>query len=84
MADKEDHDPIGNLHLRMNTQDAMLTEIRDKVVAHLALDAAMKPSLDELVSLWRGSKIISAMIAALAALGAGLWALFVWGKDHLK
>ena len=77
-------DSIENLHRRMDTQDALLREIRDKVVAHIAADKEMKPSLDELVALWKGSKIISAILAALCAFGAALWALFVWAKDHIK
>jgi hypothetical protein len=77
-------DMIENLHRRMDTQDALLLEIRDKVVAHLSAEQEMKPALDELVSLWKGSKVISRILAALFAAGAALWALFVWAKDHIK
>lgn len=84
MEEKDKHDQIANLHHRMDTQDALLLEIRDKLVSHLAVDKEMKPSLDELVSLWKGSKIISAILAALCAGGAVLWAAFVWARDHIK
>lgn len=77
-------DPIENLHRRMDTQDALLLEIRDKVVAHIAKESEMKPALDELVSLWKGSKVISRILATLCAFGAAVWALFVWAKDHIK
>lgn len=77
-------DPIQNLHRRMDTQDALLLEIRDKVVAHIAKENEMKPALDELVSLWKGSKVISRILATLCAFGAAMWALFVWAKDHIK
>ena len=80
----ENHTVIDNLHRRMDSQDALLLDIRDTLVAHIATEASMKPSLDELVSLWKGSKVISVIIASLAAAGAGLWALFAWAKDHLK
>lgn len=69
---------------RLDKQDVMLTEIRDTIGSHIAVDREMKPALDELVSLWKGSKIISAIIAALFAAGAALYALFVWAKDHIK
>lgn len=77
-------DPIQNLHRRMDTQDALLLEIRDRVVAHIAKENEMKPALDELVSLWKGSKVISRILATLCAFGAAVWALFVWAKDHIK
>lgn len=77
-------DPNENLQRRMDTQDALLLEIRDKVVAHIAQESEMKPALDELVSLWKGSKVISRILATLCAFGAAVWALFVWAKDHLK
>lgn len=77
-------DPIANLHRRMDTQDEILREIRDKIVAHIATETEMKPALDELVALWKGSKVISRILASLFAAGAALWALFVWAKEHLK
>lgn len=81
---EKEHDPITTLHRRMDAQDEMLVEIRDKIVAHIAVDKEMKPSLDELVALWKGSKVISGILAAFCATGAALWALFVWAKDHIK
>ena len=72
-----DHEVISNLNRRMDKQDAMLTEIRDKVLAQ----QEMKPALDELVSLWKGSKILIPMMASAAGI---LWALWTWAKDHIK
>lgn len=75
---------VDEIARRLDKQDAVLEEIRDTLVSHLAVDKEMKPSLDELVSLWKGSKIISAILATLCAAGAGVWALFSWAKDHIK
>ena len=72
-----DHDLIANLHKRMDTQDKLLFEIRDKVIAQ----ETMRPALDELVSLWKGSKIIIPMMASAAAM---ILAVFAWAKDHVK
>lgn len=77
-------EPIENLHRRLDTHEELLREIRDKVVAHIAEEREMKPALDELVSLWKGSKVISRILATLCAFGAAVWALFVWAKDHIK
>ena len=72
-----DHDLIANIHRRMDSQDEILKEIRDKVIAQ----ETMRPALDELVSLWKGSKIIIPMMASAAAM---IWAVFAWAKDHVK
>lgn len=69
---------------RLDKQDEMLKSIHDTLLAHLTVDEEMKPALDELVSLWKGSKIISGIIAFICAAGAAVWALFVWAKDHIK
>lgn len=75
---------VAEISRRMDRQDAVLAEIRDKLVGHIAEESTIKPSIDELVSLWKGSKIISAILAALCAGGAAIWGLFVWAKDHIK
>jgi predicted short-subunit dehydrogenase-like oxidoreductase (DUF2520 family) len=41
----------------MDTQDELLREIRDKIVAHMAADEVIKPSVDELVAILQGSKV---------------------------
>jgi len=75
---------IRNIHDRMDKQDILLHSINDMLISHLATEKEMKPALDELVSLWRGSKVISQILAAFIAGGAALWALFVWARDHIK
>lgn len=72
-----DHDLINNIHRRMDLQDDLLREIRDKVISQ----ETMKPALDELVTLWKGSKIMIPMMASAAGL---LWAFWTWAKDHIK
>lgn len=78
----EDH--IGQLLKRMDKQDIILQDIQDKLLTHLVVDKEMKPALDELVALWRGSKILSAIILSFATVGGVLWGLVVWAKDHIK
>jgi hypothetical protein len=76
-----DHEVIQNLHRRMDSQDKILLEIRDTITTHIATEATIKPALEELVTLWKGSKLI---IPLMASTGAALWALWVWAKDHIK
>ena len=72
-----DHELINNIHRRMDLQDDLLREIRDKVISQ----ETMKPALEELVTLWKGSKI---MIPLLASAAAMIWAVVAWAKDHVK
>ena len=72
-----DHDLINNIHRRMDIQDDLLREIRDKVISQ----ETMKPALEELVTLWKGSKIMIPMMASAAGL---LWAFWTWAQDHFR
>lgn len=76
-----DHELISNLHRRMDTQDKLLLEIRDTMTAHIAEEKSVKPALDELISLWKGSKILIPMLAGAAAM---VWAVISWSKDHIR
>ena len=79
-----DHEMIANLHRRMDRQDELLLEMRDALNRHVATEEQLRPHLEELVALWRGSRFIAAIITALAALGGGLWAIVAWARDHIK
>lgn len=76
-----DHDLIANLHRRMDSQDKMLLEIRDHLTKHVAESEQIRPALDELVVLWRGSKII---VPALAAFATAAALSFDWLRAHMK
>lgn len=76
-----DHDLIANIHRRMDSQDKMLREIRDTMTAHIATEKEVKPAIDELVALWKGSKILIPILASAAAM---VWAVVSWAKDHVK
>ena len=76
-----DHDLIANLHRRMDSQDTILREIDRKITAHVAESDSIRPALEELVSLWKGSKIL---IPILASMAAAVWAVVAWAKEHIK
>lgn len=69
---------------QLNRQDDLLLDLRDTIKEHIIESREIGPSLKELVTLWRASKMLGAIFAAVAAAIAGLWSLFVWSKDHLK
>lgn len=76
-----DHELISNLHRRMDSQDKMLLEIDRKITAHVAESDTLRPALEELVSLWKGSKLLIPIMAGAAAM---IWAVIAWAKDHIK
>ena len=76
-----DHELIANLHRRMDSQDHLLLEIDRKITSHMAESDTIKPALEELVALWKGSKILIPIMAGAAAM---IWAVIAWAKDHLK
>ena len=69
---------------RFDNQDTILQEIRDIIVSHIAAEAEWKPAIQELVLLWRGSKIMSGLLATLCAGAATIWVFFSWARDHIK
>lgn len=69
------------LHRRMDTQDTLLREIRDTVVKHIAEDETQKQAIQELVVLWRGSKILIPILVGLAGI---VVTCYMWAKDHIK
>ena len=65
----------------MDQQDKMLLEIRDKMNAHVIESDQIRPALEELVTLWKGSKIL---LPILAGLVGAVWAIVVWAKENLR
>lgn len=66
---------------RMDKQDEKLEELRTLLLLRNAQDDDLRPTLHEMVLLWRASKI---MIPVLVGLMAAVWAFVSWAKDHLK
>ena len=77
-----------NIHTRMDKQDELLREIYTVLTRHIAkdeerqdIDGPVAKALDEIVLLWRASKII---IPAAVAVAVGVWAFAAWWKEHFK
>ena len=89
MNDRREQDAaIADLHRRldeheklMRAQDDLMREVRDTVLATLIVDAAHKAALEEMLLLWRGSKI---MVPALVVVVGALWGSYAWLKDHIR
>ena len=75
---------ILNLHHRMDLQDAMLLEIRDRITTHIATEESFAPAIHELVSLWRASKVLGSFATVAAGMIAAIWAFMEWAKSHVR
>lgn len=73
-----------SLQERMDSQDRILLGLRDALIEHITESKDIGPAIKELVTLWKASKLLGAIFAALAAGAAGMWSLFVWAREHLK
>lgn len=69
---------------RISRLEELLLEIRDSLTRHIAEGAAIKPALEELVTLWRGSKMMGLILSSFAAVLASLLAVIEWWKAHWK
>lgn len=73
-----------SLQDRMDNQDRILLGLRDTLIEHITESKDIGPAIKELVTLWKASKLLGAIFAAIAAGAAGMWSLFVWAREHLK
>lgn len=73
-----------SLQERMDNQDRILLGLRDTLIEHITESKDIGPAIKELVTLWKASKLLGAIIAAIAAGAAGMWSLFVWAREHLR
>jgi hypothetical protein len=79
-----DHEIIQNLHRRMDKQDEMLLQIHDKITSHIAESDQLRPHLEEVVLLWRGSRLMVSIVGGVAVVLGTLYAALVWAKEHIK
>lgn len=79
-----DAEVLRQINRRLDKQDVLLAEIREEQIRVATTAEAIGPALDELVTFWKGSRILARILgtaAALVSLGVGG---FVWLKDHLR
>ena len=85
-----DNDSFSILLNRMNHQDRMLEDIRvhqaalkGKLDTHIQLEEGVKPSIDELISVLHGSKLIGRLVIWLCSLAGAAWAAIAWARNHI-
>lgn len=75
---------IISIHEQLADLKRSNAELSDMLRLHVAKAEDIEPVLTELVSLWRASKILGVLLAAIATTAGGIWALILWARDHVK
>ena len=79
-----DAEVLRQINRRLDKQDELLGEIREAQLKHETAYAEIKPALDEVVTFWKGSRLLARILGTLAALSAFGAAFVTWAKDHVK
>ncbi len=85
-----DNEVLGIILSRLNHQDKTLDEIkrnqselREKLVTHIQLEEGVKPSIDELIAVLQGSKMIGRLVIWACSFVGAVWAAIAWARNHI-
>jgi hypothetical protein len=78
------HEEAASLHERLDEIEALAKKTHECMLAHVDAERETKAVLDEIILLWRGSKIMVGAFKFAIPVVAGLVAGLVWIKDHFK
>lgn len=85
-----DNEVLGIILNRLNHQDKTLDEIkrnqselRGKLDTHIQLEEGVKPSIDELISVLQGSKLIGRLVIWACSFVGAVWAAIAWARNHI-
>jgi len=79
-----DIEVIRRIEKRLDQQDEVLKEIREEQIRVAETAKAMAPAIEEIVTFWKGSRLLARMLGTGAAICAAITAAIVWAKDHIK
>lgn len=79
-----DGEALAHVHRRLDDAYGIVHETRERMIVmhdllvqHIEHDKEVKPALEELATLWKGSKLIIPILSAVAVCLAGAWE---WAK----
>lgn len=86
-----DNELMGIILQRLNKQDLTLDEIKSyqselkgKLDTHMLMEAEVKPSIDELIAVLNGSKLIGRLVIWICSFIGMVLAALAWARDHVK
>ena len=78
------NDEAAALHDRLDKIEKLAEETYTFMVAHVEADKETKAALDELILLWRGSKMMVSAAKLIIPIVAALVGAAVWAREHFK
>jgi len=72
------------LHARLDAIESLSRETHGLMAGHIAEERETKAAIDELILLWRGSKLVVSGFKILIPAVAALIGAVMWAKDHIK
>ncbi len=72
------------LGTRLAAIEELARATHDSIISHVAEERETKAAIDELILLWRGSKLMVAALKFSIPIFAALVGAAMWIKDHLK
>jgi hypothetical protein len=73
-----------SLQARLDTIESLSRATHDTLIEHIAGERGTKAAIDELVLLWRGSKLVVSGFKILIPIAAAALGAALWIKDHVK
>ncbi len=75
---------IDRIHSEIAEIRKSQSEMSESIKLHIAKSDDIAPALQELVSLWRASKIIGLIFTGIAGAVASLWGAYLWAREHIN
>lgn len=69
---------------RFDAIENLARATHDSLIEHIAEERGTKAAIDELILLWRGSKLVVSGFKILIPVAAALLGAALWIKDHVK
>lgn len=79
-----DAEVLRQINRRLDDLAKEVGQIREEQVRAATIAENIAPALDELISFWKGSRILARILGTLAALSSLAVGAVVWSKDHIK
>lgn len=74
-------DDVANINRRLDVLEEQFEDYKTKLDAHIRAIEGLSKSVEELVILWRGSKL---MLPIIAGSVVALTAFWEWAKPHIR
>lgn len=79
-----DNEVLRQINRRLDSLVEEVGQIREEQIRAATIAENIAPALDELITFWKGSRILARIIGTAAALASLVVGAVVWSKDHIK